>query len=382
MMHSLFLLAVAVMLLATIGYPVLMFVRANLYPKRIRRSPKYQPTVSIILPCYNEEKRIEEKLRNILELKYDQRKLELILISDGSTDRTNEIIENFASPVPLKFLKLTERGGKPNALNAGVAAATGEILVFSDTRQFFNKNALRRLVSNLHDPKVGGVSGTLIDYSKAETSDPDKPVSKAKKMLRLVRNYENMLKENESRVHSVVGVYGSLYAIRKSLYKPLPPEIILDDMLVPFQVILQGYRVVFEKGAVAFEKTKADPEVEVQRRNRIFVGIFHLFFRHPELLHPGKNPVLFQLIWHKYIRLFFPLLFIIIFFTNTFMLHRMFYLIFFVGQCLFYLACLVSLFNPKDKNVFYLFSKFNFAIVKGFFDFLSGKYSVKWQKHS
>ena len=369
------------MLLATIGYPVWMFVLANLYPKRIKRSPKFQPTVSIILPCYNEEKRIEEKLRNILELKYDHRNLELVLISDGSTDRTNEIIENFASPVPLKFIKLTERGGKPNALNAGVEAASGEVLVFSDSRQLFNKNALRRLISNLHDPKIGGVSGTLIDYSKNETSGPTKPVSKAKKMLRLVRNYENMLKENESRVHSVVGVYGSLYAIRKSLYKPLPLETILDDMLVPFQVILQGYRVVFEKGAVAYEKTKADPEVEVHRRNRIFVGIYQLFFRHPELLSPRKNPVLFQLIWHKYIRIFFPLLFVVIFFTNTFMLHRMYYLLFFVGQCIFYLGCLVSLFNPKDKNVFYLFTKFNFAIVKGFFQFLRGKYSVKWQKH-
>ena len=120
MMHSLFLLAVATMLLATIGYPVWMFVLANLYPKRIKRSPKFQPTVSIILPCYNEEKRIEEKLRNILELKYDHRNLELVLISDGSTDRTNEIIENFASPVPLKYIKLTERGGKTNAFNAGV----------------------------------------------------------------------------------------------------------------------------------------------------------------------------------------------------------------------------------------------------------------------
>ena len=381
MMHSLFLLTVAIMFLATIGYPVLMFVRANLYARRIRRSPKFQPTVSIILPCYNEEKRIEEKLRNILELRYDHQKMEIVLISDGSTDRTNEIIERFESPIPLNFIKLTERGGKPNALNTGVAAAKNEILVFSDTRQFFNKNALRRLASNLNDPKVGGVSGTLIDYSKTEASEIDKPVSKAKKMLRLVRNYENMLKENESRVHSIVGVYGSLYAIRRTLYKPLPLAIILDDMLVPFQVILQGFRMVFEKGAVAYEKTKADPEVEVQRRNRIFVGIFQLFFKHPELLNPRRNPVLFQLIWHKYIRLFFPLLFVIIFFTNTFMLHRMFYLIFFVLQCIFYFCCFISLFNPKDKNVFYLFTKFNFAIIKGFFQFLRGKYSIKWQKH-
>ena len=187
MMHSIFLLAVVTMFLATIGYPVWMFVRANLYARRIRRSPKFQPTVSIILPCYNEGKRIADKLRNILELKYDLAKLELVLISDGSTDRTNEIIESFPSLVPLRFIKLTERGGKPNALNVGVAAATGEILVFSDTRQLFNKNALRRLVSNLNDPKVGGVSGTLIDYSKTEAADIDKPVSKAKKMLRLVK---------------------------------------------------------------------------------------------------------------------------------------------------------------------------------------------------
>src|SRR6478672_11924901 len=162
MMHSLFWLAMGAVFMAIIGYPVLMFIRANLYPRRVRRSPMFQHTVSIILPCYNEENRLEDKLRNILELKYDYRKLELILISDGSTDRTNAIIEAFQSPIPLKFIKLAERGGKPNALNTGVAAATGEILVFSDTRQFFNKNALRRLVSNLHDPKVGGVSGTLI----------------------------------------------------------------------------------------------------------------------------------------------------------------------------------------------------------------------------
>jgi poly-beta-1,6-N-acetyl-D-glucosamine synthase len=382
MMHSIFLLAVITMFMATIGYPVWMFVRANMSSRRINKSYNYQPTISIILPCHNEEKRIEEKLRNILEIKYDHSKLELVLISDGSTDQTNEIIENFNSPVPLKFIKLTERGGKPNALNTGVTAASGEILVFSDTRQCFNKNALRRLISNLNDPKVGGVSGTLIDYSKADNHTPEKTIPKSKKLLRLVRNYENMLKENESRVHSIVGVYGSLYAIRKELYKPLPLNIILDDMLVPFKVILQGFRVVFEKGAIAYEKTKADPEVEVHRRNRIFVGIFQLFFKHPELLNPRKNPVLLQLIWHKYIRIFFPLLFITIFLTNPFMLHRAFYLAFFVMQCLFYFMCLVSLFNRKEKNVFYLFTKFNFAIIKGFFFFLRGKYTVKWQKHS
>src|SRR5687768_11229617 len=114
MMHSIFLLALGIMFLATIGYPVLMFVRANLYMRRVQKSYSYQPTVSIILPCHNEAKNIEDKLRNILELKYDFSKLELVIISDGSTDGTNEIVENFESPIPIKFLKLTERGGKPN----------------------------------------------------------------------------------------------------------------------------------------------------------------------------------------------------------------------------------------------------------------------------
>jgi biofilm PGA synthesis N-glycosyltransferase PgaC len=334
-----------------------------------------------VLPCHNEGKRLADKLQNLLELKYDHARMELVLVSDGSTDNTDEVVARFIAPFAVNYIKLTERGGKPNALNTGVEAANGEIVIFSDTRQHFNKNAFRRLISNLNDPKVGGVSGTLIDYSKAETYD-NRPAAQSRKLFALFRNYENMLKEMESRVHSIIGVYGSLYAIRRELYRPLPPNIILDDMLQPFSIILKGYRVVFESGAVAFEKTKTDPEVDVQRRKRIFVGLFQLFFQHPELLNPRRNPVLLQLVLHKYIRLFFPLLFVTIFVTNTFMLHRAFYLSFFVMQCLFYLGCVFSLFTPQKKSIFYLFTKYNWAMVKGFFHYISGKYSVKWQKHS
>lgn len=379
-MHSLFLLTGVILGFATIGYPMLMFVRASLYARRIKKSFAYQPTVSIVLPCYNEVNRIEEKLRNLLELRYDHSKMELVIISDGSTDGTAELIEQFSSPVPLKFIKLTERQGKPNALNLGVAAATGDIIVFSDTRQLFNKNALRKLISNLADPQVGAVSGTLIDYSKAESYNANVPVPESKKFFALFRDYENMLKDKESRVHSVVGVYGSMYALRRKLFQPLPLNLVLDDMLVPFQVILQGFRVVFEKGAVAYEKSKADPAVEVMRRKRIFMGVFQFVFQYPQLLNPARNPVVLQYIGHKVLRTLFPLLFLMLFVTNTYMLHRGFYLAFFVLQCLFYVLCLFSLIRNR-KNIFYLFSKYNLAMLRGFWDYLTNKSGVKWQKH-
>lgn len=380
MFYFLYWLSAGLLFSGTVGYPLLLWVLVKIKGRSVAKGLAVLPKVSIVLPCYNEEIYIAAKINNLLALDYPADQLEIVLVSDGSTDRTDPIIDLFLPHPQITFISLPERSGKPSALNAGVAAAAGQILVFSDTRQLFNPEAITELVLNFGDEHVGGVSGTLFDFTQEEEK-AKKSKTKRSRLVSFFRNYENKVKALESQVHSVVGVYGALYAIRKSLYRPLPPTIILDDMVIPFMVIQKGYRVVFEPKARASEDTKATPEIEVSRRQRIFTGNFQLLFGKKDFVTFRNNPILLQLFLHKFVRLFFPVLLFLFFFSNLFTASGLiFYYYMLLGQLLFYGICLFSLVFKKPP-IFYLFSLINISVLQGLYIYISRSYSVKWQKH-
>ena len=300
-MEALFWASAFVVVYVYIGYPLLLLVWSAIAAKPVRRrppaSPAPWPSVSVVIAAHNEAARLSGRIRNLLEQSYRGR-LEIIVVSDGSTDRTHSILSDFADRI--RAIELP-RGGKPQALNAGVAVASGDILVFADARQRFDRDAIAELVANIDDPAVGGVTGALILDCEGAAIE-----STAGDGVGLYWRYEKWLRRHESRVASTLGATGAIYALRRSLWRPLPPETLLDDVLAPMQVVLAGTRVVFEERALAFDRVAADNQSESRRKIRTLAGNYQILRLEPRLLIPFVNPVWLQYASHKIGRLVVP----------------------------------------------------------------------------
>jgi len=291
-----FWLAAAVVLYAWIGYPALIALLAALRPGPAVRRDAIEPSVTVLLAVRDEEAHLEEKLRGVLALDYPREKLDVLVVSDGSADRTEAIARGFAGR-GVRLLPLAPPRGKAACLNEGVAHAHGEVLVLTDARQALDPAAVRRLVACLADPAVGAVSGEL--HLLAEPGEATGGVG-------LYWRYEKLVRRSESRFDSTVGVTGALYALRRELFVPLDPRAILDDVLVPMEVVLAGRRVVFEPAARAFDRVAESPAREYRRKVRTLAGNFQLLALRPALLDPRRNRLLFQLVSHKLSRLVAP----------------------------------------------------------------------------
>jgi poly-beta-1,6-N-acetyl-D-glucosamine synthase len=314
MSGAIFWICALVVLYTHAGYPLLLLVWARLFPRRVRKGPLVpEPTVSVIVAARNEERTIGERIENLLSQDYPQELVEIMIVSDGSTDDTNTIVERYAlhaaragtdaeAPPRVKLITHEANHGKPTALNAGLAEATGEIVVFTDARQRFEENAIRELVMNFSDPGVGAVSGRL---EFREDTD-----SKILVEMGIYWNLERWIRRTESRIHSVVGATGAIYAVRRDLVRPIPPETILDDVLIPMRVVMEGKRTVYDWHAVAHDIPSKDLSAEKRRKIRTLVGNYQLFSLMPELLSPRRNPVFLQFVTHKLLRLFVPFFFI------------------------------------------------------------------------
>jgi len=255
------------------------------------------PSVSVIIAAHNEEERISDRIKNFLSLDYPRHCLEVIIISDGSTDSTNEILRRYEKGV-IRPVILPKRVGKALALNRGVETAKGEILVFADARQSFAPDAIRELVADFADPQIGAVSGELV-LSGADCRPPEHTAG-------LYWHYEKWIRKTESRVDSVIGATGAIYAIRKKLFVPLPAGTILDDVMIPMRIAMAGHRVVFEKRAVAYDLPASSIEQEFQRKVRTLAGNFQILQFMPELLSPFRNRLFVQYVSHKVTRLLAP----------------------------------------------------------------------------
>ena len=297
LIEALFWAAAALTAYVYFGYPLLLAAWARLAPKPVRREA-VTPGVSIVIAARNEAAALDARLENLLSLDYPQDRIQIIVVSDGSTDRTSQILARYRRRVDSVLLP---PGGKANALNAGVAAARHDVLVFTDARQTFAPDALRALVAPLADPAVGGVSGELVLDCESGVSD-----STIGDGVGAYWKYEKWLRRQESLIGSTLGSTGAIHALRRDVWKPLPPETILDDVLAPMQAVLAGTRVVFEGAARAYDRTSAEGGAEFQRKTRTLAGNYQILKLQPRLLLPFVNPVWVQFVSHKLGRLVVP----------------------------------------------------------------------------
>jgi len=323
MAESVFWSSLIFVLYAYCGYPLVLLIWKSLASRPVHRAP-YAPYVTLIIAAFNEKDRIRQKILNCLSLDYPKDKLQIIVSLDGPTDGTEMLALTFASQgVQLSYSP--KHIGKAAAINNAVAKARGSLLVFADARQILDRAVIRELASNFSDLSVGAASGELV-LSRSESGEAGG--------VGLYWRYELLIRKLESEIHSVVGATGALYAIRRDHFRELPADTLLDDVVIPMTIVLNGGRVVLDPKARAFDQPSR-PEKEFQRKVRTLAGNFQLLARMPQLMNPWRNPVFFQFVSHKVTRLLVPYLLIAMLVANLFLL-RGGYLVFLGLQVLWY----------------------------------------------
>lgn len=364
------------------GYPLLLWLMAQIKPSPVHKG-NYQPSISIILSVWNEADVIDAKIHNLLALDYPKEKMEILIGSDGSNDKTNEIIRGIIDARILLIEKLN-RHGKMMMLNDLAQIARHEIIVFCDARQNFAFNAVKELVANFADERVGCVSGELVFREDNEEGATAKGVN-------LYWNYEKFIRKQESQLHSMLGATGAIYAINRSLFVPIPANIVLDDMYVPLQIIRKGYRAVFDESAKAYDRPADSPREEHRRKIRTLFGNYQIFGLFADLFNPFSSPVAVQIFSHKFLRVIVPFLLILLFIANLALINEPFYRIVLILQIIFYgMAITGALARNQKYGIFKLISKvcyipyvfclLNFSALIGFLKFIGAKQEVTWAK--
>ncbi len=358
-----------------IGYPILVYLVGRLFPRRVAGNT-FEPTVSLIIAAYNEERDIGAKLQNTLELEYPENRLEIIVVSDCSSDRTDEIVREFSSS-GVRLLRQSERRGKTAAQNAAVQTAKGEIILFSDATSIYKADVLREIMQNFADPTVGCVAGRLVYVDKAGSGVGEG----AKKYW----SYETFLKENESRACSLIGVSGCIYAVRRSAYVPMYEEA-CSDFLICTIVYRQGLRTVYQPSAVCYEDTNTRTTEEFRMRVRIISQTFTDLWRNRDMMNPlNAGFYAVQLLSHKLLRYAVPLFLIIMLVTSGALVGSMFYATIFALQLLFYFIAAGDWAIQKwgvDLRIATVpryFCLANLASVAGFYKFLKGERFARWE---
>ncbi len=380
-MKSLFGIFILLIIYCYFGYPLLLSWVAKLRSRPVLKKESF-PAISIVISVCDEEDVIEAKLKNITALDYPVEKIEVLIGSDGSQDKTNDIVKNFVGDLVL-FVAKPKREGKPAMLNHLVSMAKNEIIIFADARQMFDAKAVRELVANFADPAVGCVSGELIFFNNEEEGTG--------KGVNLYWNYEKYLRNLESRIHSMLGATGAIYAIRRKLYEPVPATIVLDDMYTPLKIIQKGYRAIFDGAAQAFDKVATKAKEEHTRKVRTLFGNYQIFCLMPNLFNPWQSPIAIQLFSHKFLRLMIPFFMIGTFILNWFLLEDFLFRFILLIQIIFYgMAVTGALAGIKKYGMLrpllrvcyipYVFCLLNFSALIGFIRFLRSNQEIAWQK--
>ncbi len=362
------------------GYPVLIAVLSMFFYRPVYKK-LIQPSVSVVISVWNEEDVIRRKIENLLKQNYPADKFEILIGSDGSDDKTNEIVRSFGDPRVI-LLAHPERRGKTSMISELVATAKGEFIIFNDARQELDPEAVQELVNNFADASVGCVSGELVFREKEGGTA---------KGINLYWKYEKFMRDCEARIHSMLGATGAIYAIRKELYSPAPANIVLDDMYIPFKIIEKGYRSIFDGDAHAYDDVADTPREEHRRKARTLYGNFQMFKAFPHMFNPFKSPIAIQFFSHKLLRLIVPFLMILIFILNLFLFNQKIYKIIFIVQVLFYMSALIGALARNQKYgmlkaisnacyVPYVFCLLNFSALIGCYRFINDKQEITWQK--
>jgi poly-beta-1,6-N-acetyl-D-glucosamine synthase len=362
-----------------LGYPMLIALLSRLNPRRVLSVQNTElPKVSLIIAAHNEEKVIAKKIQNSLSIDYPEELLSIVIVSDGSTDRTNEIVNEFALHRRINFIHYEPRRGKAHALNQGVANSQSEIIVFSDANIHYEPDSIKLLVKNFSDPSVGCVCGkVLLEKPEGLTE----PVGEGAYM-----KYERFIHQNESRFNTMIGTDGAMYAIRRELFKPIPEDAIVDDFIIAMRVIERDLRIVYEPKAIGYEEAASSVGQEFKRKVRMIAGGFQAVGVLKSVLNPMNHPIVFfQFVSHKILRWLGPIFMVMLYLANLFLLESIFYQITFALQLAFYVFALAATFwkSLRGRVLFYFpyyFCSLNLAASIGIKRFLFGQQTVKWEK--
>ena len=315
----LWLFGIAAALLAYIyaGYPVLIWILSKVRPRPVRRGG-FDGGAAVLIAAHNEAGSLPAKLANLLDLARTEPIREIWIGLDGCTDGTGERLRETMNaqgdgtpggvrPI-VQWLEFPVQRGKAAILNELMARALQPVLVMMDARQRVEAGAIFRLLENFADPRVGVVSGELV-YEPAEGG--------AQKGAASYWGYEKFLRRSESRFWAVPGATGALYAIRRELCRPIPENTLVDDVLIPMRACMAGYRCIFEPAARIFDRPTARFSQEGARKRRTLAGIWQLMRREPKISSIVANPIWFQWVSHKVLRLFTPFLVLIALFALT-----------------------------------------------------------------
>lgn len=365
-----------------IGYTLLLWLLVLIKKFFIRNNDTGRidlPAITFIVAAYNEKEIIKAKVENTLSLDYPEDKLELIFITDGSDDGTDLVVKNYSR---VTCMHLPQRKGKSAAINRAMETVTTPVVVFSDANTFLNKDALVKIAHQYTHEKIGGVSGE----KKVELLSKKNQQGIGEG---LYWKYESFLKTLESQFYSVVGSAGELFSVRTNLFKPIPTHILLDDFYTALSINKQGYKIVYEQGALATESPSASLADELKRKVRIAAGAFQVCSLFAGLLNFFKHPLFaFQFFSHKILRWYLaPVCIILLFLSNYFLTtNGNIYQWIWYTQWVFYIAAIIGWLLQKVKLVIqvlfvpYYFLFMNYCTVLGWFRYLSGKQNVLWEK--
>lgn len=359
-----------------VGYPLLTWFISKVRPRPVAFGA-VEPAVTVLITAFNEEAAMRHKIENTLAIDYPKQKMEILVASDGSTDRTDDIVHEFASQ-GVKLLRVEGRQGKTATQNAAVERSRGEIILFSDSTTDYSPDVFQRILPSFADNTVGCVAGRLVYL--------DQSGSNVGKGLRNYWNYETFIKTAESGTCSLIGASGCLYAVRRDAYEPMYPEA-CSDFLICTNLYRRGLRSVFEPAAVCFEQTNRNARDEMQMRIRVISQTFTDLWRNRDMMNPFKSGFFaFELVSHKLMRYAVPIMLVGLLVSSALLdPFSSFYAVAMVLQAGFYGMALVAwLLEHAGRPLTLLamplyFVLANLASVIAFYKFLSGQRYAQWQ---
>jgi len=359
------------------GYPLLLWVMSRVSTRRTVSHREIEPTVTLIISAFNEGKVIRRKLENCLSLDYPRPRLEIIVVSDCSTDDTDKIVQEYEN-TGVRLIRMPERGGKTRGLNYAVPRAAGEIVIFSDANAMYDPLVVRNLVRNFADPNVGCVTGESryeVDGATDSTASEN-----------LYWRYELAIKRLESAAGSLVGGDGAIYAIRKNLFRPMRPAD-LSDFVNPLQITAQGYRNVYEPEAISMESGAETFDQEFRRKVRIVNRAWRGLWRVRVVLNPFRYGFFtVQVVSHKLLRWLVPVFMAGALVSGLFLMHRSaLYASLGIAQLAFYLLAILGWLQSNRSSISrlfyvpYYFCLVNYASLLGILNYYRGQTFTMWQ---
>lgn len=382
MIKNLFFISTVLLLYNYILYPIAIIALAKFCSKVLgsvtsNGNSAFLPSVTLIIAAYNEDRVIDAKIRNSLALDYPKDHLRILVVSDGSTDATPQIVRGYENQGVLS-LHEPPRRGKTAALNRAVAMSTTDIVIFSDANNLFEINALREMVKHFADPRVGGVCGLKQIHSA--------PARESSQGDSLYWKYESAIKEAESRLGSITTADGEIFAVRRSLYQPIDESVINDDAEITLGLVRKGYRVLYERCALSFEHASIRIEDDFHVKVRMVSGGFQTIARHWAFLLPPHSCFAFAFFSHKVLRWLAPELLILIAASSLWLVNQPFFLVMAILQVFFYLLAAAGWLMRNQQYRFtilyvpFYFCAMNLAALYGLWRFLTRSQSTRWRK--